>query len=929
MGEPGGVELRVLGVSGTPPEDMLHTKLVRQVAGDRTAGFYRPRLPGDARDVAEGDPGPPDPNAPLLEGYSWGGLTSGAASRALWLLLLPFTLSNVAPRMRPLIDPDAKTGPAARWAIWYVGRLIAVGMTALFVLGAAGVSMDLYAWQCGSDSAQTDRPSCFGAAKPAWLVHLLLERPVQDRLVLGALLPVALVFGLSLLSGRTINAYEATDVPGAPPADDAAGAPPENDAAPAGQAGTQAASDVESASAPKGELSSPDMWRNEDMVRRLRHVHLQISVAVVLWLLLGPMRFGLRPLCGAAVALVILTNLVMLAFPAATSRGAPGTVRGWLRRMCATGWMTASLVGWGLRGAVAFGCAGQLLFAADALGGNHANMLPGFSGATTGTLDALFALVVVFGALIAWCAWHWRGWAPRPAAERDRRPLWGLSAFVVALMSVFVAGVFASGTYVYAAARLVGVSAGAACAGQPPVDGGAQPAFRCPDIVLGANRAFALSTAVCAALVALLILVWGADLLLVRAPARRRPLDARWGRQYWATVETVYPGRSEPATGDGAAEIERDRRARASAVVTSLWLGRRLDRATRYLAAVAFLVAACGAVLLAGHFRWSGRLCEWAHYGAPSGACRPGAAERNGVFWTGPLSGQYLQKTGAYLTVAALLGLVALGAAALRTPATRRSVGILWDIASFWPRAAHPLAAPCYAERTGPDLGTRMRYHIGGDGGGRVLLSGHSQGSVISAAAIFQLDPPRRGAVGLLTYGCVLRRLYGRFFPAYFGASELESLRLILDDTPPDDSPSGRSRATRWRNLWRHTDTLGGAVFGGPPQPKDPPVAYSPPPLFADDQVDCLFIDPQWDRPPGDTQWPAAHRHSDYWADPLFAQAADLLSTRLTTPATATPAVIGSAAVGSLPAAPAPITPVAPRTAEDADAAGQGQPGPR
>ena len=30
------------------------------------------------------------------ESYSWGGLTSGKASRALWLLLLPFALANLA-----------------------------------------------------------------------------------------------------------------------------------------------------------------------------------------------------------------------------------------------------------------------------------------------------------------------------------------------------------------------------------------------------------------------------------------------------------------------------------------------------------------------------------------------------------------------------------------------------------------------------------------------------------------------------------------------------------------------------------------------------------------------------------------------------------------------------------------------------------------
>src|SRR6516165_7990160 len=83
----GGVtELRVHGVSGTPPDSMLENPHVTLVSGDSTAGFYRRMWLG----------GPPSPSLGYAdvagerrrEAYSWGGLTSGAASRALWLLLL-------------------------------------------------------------------------------------------------------------------------------------------------------------------------------------------------------------------------------------------------------------------------------------------------------------------------------------------------------------------------------------------------------------------------------------------------------------------------------------------------------------------------------------------------------------------------------------------------------------------------------------------------------------------------------------------------------------------------------------------------------------------------------------------------------------------------------------------------------------------------
>ena len=100
------VELRVHGVSGTPPQDLLDRPLVTQVAGDGSAGFYRPRLLAERDDVAGPSAERTDAGtgAPL-EGYVWGGLTSGSPGRALWLVLLPFTLINVAARLRP----------AARW----------------------------------------------------------------------------------------------------------------------------------------------------------------------------------------------------------------------------------------------------------------------------------------------------------------------------------------------------------------------------------------------------------------------------------------------------------------------------------------------------------------------------------------------------------------------------------------------------------------------------------------------------------------------------------------------------------------------------------------------------------------------------------------------------------------------------------------------
>lgn len=89
----------------------LPRELITQVAGDRTAGFYRPR-------VADGA------SARTVEVYSWGGLTSGPASRALWLLFLPFILINLSHWMLPPANPRSRVAALAGSMSVQVLRLI-------------------------------------------------------------------------------------------------------------------------------------------------------------------------------------------------------------------------------------------------------------------------------------------------------------------------------------------------------------------------------------------------------------------------------------------------------------------------------------------------------------------------------------------------------------------------------------------------------------------------------------------------------------------------------------------------------------------------------------------------------------------------------------------------------------------------------------
>src|ERR1700730_3510085 len=101
LGCDGRTELRIHGVGGTSPEALLDHPHPVQVAGDPTSGFFR-RWDADGRgtesvespESPESSSGQPESPAEghHVEGFSCGGLTSGSARRALWLLLVPFLL---------------------------------------------------------------------------------------------------------------------------------------------------------------------------------------------------------------------------------------------------------------------------------------------------------------------------------------------------------------------------------------------------------------------------------------------------------------------------------------------------------------------------------------------------------------------------------------------------------------------------------------------------------------------------------------------------------------------------------------------------------------------------------------------------------------------------------------------------------------------
>jgi len=256
------------------------------------------------------------------------------------------------------------------------------------------------------------------------------------------------------------------------------------------------------------------------------------------------------------------------------------------------------------------------------------------------------------------------------------------------------------------------------------------------------------------------------------------------------------------------------------------------------------------------------------------------------------------------VTVALAAWLVGLLRSAYSNPAKRKTIGALWDVATFWPRAVHPFAPPCYGERAVPEVVDRVLLLMGQDASGQaqdgqalpgqrelagqygltvpcgpVLLTGYSQGSIIAPAVAAQLPEHvlRRREFALLTLACPARRLYGRAFPAYFGRPYLEELRDLL-------THDGRQY---WRNVVRRSDYIGSWIF-------DPPAALRTEEYLQNRQqylarhFDQLCWDPVLLARDKEPTPPPVHRHSGWWPDPRAGEVAcylvDLLRDTLSAP---------------------------------------------
>ncbi|GLY25925.1 hypothetical protein [Micromonospora sp. NBRC 101691] len=214
---------------------------------------------------------------------------------------------------------------------------------------------------------------------------------------------------------------------------------------------------------------------------------------------------------------------------------------------------------------------------------------------------------------------------------------------------------------------------------------------------------------------------------------------------------------------------------------------------------------------------------------------------------------------GMYVIGLVAVGIVVLGLLSYRSEETRRTIAVIWDLGTFWPRTVHPFAPPCYAERAVPELAKRITAMTARGG---VVLSGHSHGSVLTAAALLQLPDAVLPRVALLTHGSPLHRVYARLCPAFLGDGTLYEV--------------GNRIGWRWVNLWRDTDPIGGPIFSAH-RPDEPSRVAGPA-----GTVDRRLRDPRaLTVEPDDTVPPPIHQHWPYHTDEAYAAAVRELAARL------------------------------------------------
>ncbi|WP_353828173.1 hypothetical protein [Agromyces sp. SYSU T0242] len=859
------LELRIHGVKNSPPAQMLGAapEQVRRRTGDELGSFWRR------------DDDHPQDGIQSVEAFSWGAqaragggalaVIGRAAVHVGWFLLLPYALANLAYWTRR-IDAQESAG-AKKWngsAGAATVRVFGLVLTLITVAAFCSVAIDLVAIQCFRDGAHV----C--AALPGWFDALLgLER--DSRAALFGLLPVAAMLVLYLIGRRgRVRFEERLKTFGAGLGDP----PPE---------------------AGRPLLATRGFWSVARVGPTSERLHLAASILLVLILLAiddvcaskgtecfpggittldldwaGIIADHPVPAVVGIAGMLLMAGIVVLIILASHVSSSRETV---VKRALALVALVASIAGY----------AGWLIWTAareptGEQGGTHfvgliatpiilivLALFLALAGvgwkSRSRTRRAISAVLLVVGGAMLLASHHPRveaWWAIGVAVASilvhlavswstpgtHRRQAWRGQGAAVAMLLALFAAMALSSLLVLGVASWLGTSTDSpATSGifREPAVGPTPAEWDIPD----AYERFAVVLTVIVVLMIIVLLAavgWnfrrfvrfslppleqgrGSSAAPVRTGDTGSDDEVQSATRLGGVVvpdPEEYPERLAHPTG----RVRRRAEVRRSSQL--LHRGEPLFGWLAVLAAVGFLSLSSAAV-----YEWCHRLASLIDPALP-GVLR-----------------------SASVTVLAGVAVAAVAAVVVHaTASSERPLGVFWDVVSFFPRAGHPFAPPCYGERVVPELSTRIQGWLDEADAGRdrgVILSAHSMGSTIAAATILALrgesltEGPMAGTevvdrVALLSYGSQLRGYFSRFFPSVFGpealgvpgafgpslwASDPWSRQVLREFAGPVPEPaqgadltltgilgaSGRD-VPRWRNLWRRTDFLGFPVYG-------------------------------------------------------------------------------------------------------------------
>ncbi|MGI8821695.1 MAG: hypothetical protein ACR2JP_00070 [Acidimicrobiia bacterium] len=853
MAQPQIVELRIHGVGGGTAQDMLGDDVVPiGDAADDIAGFWESPRPGGS---------PPR----TRQVYAWGGFSGWNFTRAFWLLLLPFSVVNMAGWM---VDPAG--GPRVTAAQRALVRLIASAETVLLMVWMAAIAFDIL------DTSPPGRRLAMAA---------------------GAVLVVLVVIAVASKRSARYERFGAETSPEevAAVTDDDLG------------------------------LTDPEFWRTADVIEALRQSEFAVAAAAVAFLPVFSVwraTDALLPLALAVAAVLLATAALLVGL--SRSPGPIATLLAWAGWLLAvagvlTAW-TADLPNpasdldglwaaplWVLATAGVMVGALALVECTAWVRRGGRTMIDAGAWTTSDLRRAVLlaglvaAGFVLFGGEGAFAA---TGWATLFGA---------LSVVVPALILVLgrrrrlgrtICSILLVATV--AAAVLVAVVAGGtlgATGWARAVAGAVAAAYPVVVLTLVSVRTTAVLVCAIPVIIAALLVAWSGDVwwLVVGAVFALSAVavfaeTGRRDRFRWLPVTTVS-ALSLLLLSVTYAGLSR---------IAHTWLGpdTALPSGHGWITAVfagMTLAAALGAIVHLLHRRhevWPVERVVPEYPAAPE-PCRSTMAATAGrrravadltgavdvvvtlVTWGAvltllvgviragrpalalwspdrlhlaltaspwPQSWSWLTTGGSIVGAALPLLAIAAIALSIRFAAVRRKVGVVWDVGTFWPRRFHPLAPPAYAERAVPELVghiTRLASERG------VVIVGHSQGSVLTLAAALQLEGVDPHRLAVVTHGSPLGRYYRRFWPALFGGMASGVAGSLRRD----------GGGERFWNAYRLTDAIGGPLFTGPDE------------QIGLEDTDLLLPDPRWTG----NGCPDAQGHSGHLSDPVVVAKLDEL----------------------------------------------------